>query len=258
VTEGISRRTLLKAAGLGGAAVAVPGGVAAQAAHQHMAQAAAGDPLQGNSASSSSGSNDVLFFFNDEEAQFIEAAIDRLIPPDPEWTGAAGAGVLYYIDRQLASAYGAGGRMYLNGPWVPNAPSQFGYQLRYSPAELYRVGIEQFRQHVRESSNGQEFWQLAPAAMDGFLTSLERGDVSLPSVPGPVFFETLLANTIEGFFSDPAYGGNRDMVGWRMVGFPGAYAAYLDVVDRHNMVYDRRPISFADQRARQAHLNTHR
>ena len=38
----------------------------------------------------------------------------------------------------------------------------------------------------------------------------------------------------KGFFADPIYGGNRDMVAWKMIGFPGARYDYLDWVDRHN------------------------
>lgn len=253
MSQGLSRRTLLKAAGLSGAAALMPAAAEAQTpSHAHAVNMPAGAVTQPGSASA-----DVLFFFNDQEAQFIGAAVERLIPSDPEWPGAAQAGVLFYIDRQLSSAYGAGGRMYLKGPWKPDAPSQFGYQLRQSPAELYRIGIAETRQYVLDNFNQQEFWQLSPASMDQVLQAVESGEARLPSIPGPVFFETLLANTIEGFFADPAYGGNRDMVGWRMVGFPGAYAAYIDVVDNHGAAFNRRPLSFADQQARNAHLNGH-
>jgi gluconate 2-dehydrogenase gamma chain len=65
-------------------------------------------------------------------------------------------------------------------------------------------------------------------------------------VPSAIFFETLLANTIEGYFADPSYGGNRDMVGWRMIGFPGAYAAYLPVYTHHGMRFEREPMSIGD------------
>jgi hypothetical protein len=60
---------------------------------------------------------------------------------------------------------------------------------------------------------------------------------------------TLLANTIEGYFADPAYGGNRDTVSWRMIGFPGAYAAYLGVYTHHGIRYDRGPLSMAHSHA---------
>ena len=248
MTKGLSRRDLFKSAGVAGIAAVVPPALA-QPAPEPAADDAA--PSSANLAAA-----DVLFFFNDEEARFIEAVVERLIPADPQWPGAAEAGVLYYIDHQLASAYGAGGRMYLRGPWSPDAAPEQGYQLRFTPAELYRIGIEEARAHIRDTT-GSEIWDLAPAAMDAALKDLETGRAQLPSLPAAVFFETLLANTIEGFFGDPAYGGNRDMVGWRMVGFPGAYAAYLEEVDIFDFNYQREPIGMADQQARLRHLHDH-
>ena len=53
-------------------------------------------------------------------------------------------------------------------------------------------------------------------------------------VKGAEFFALLLQNTQEGFFADPIYGGNRDMAGWKLVGFPGARYDYRDWVERHN------------------------
>jgi gluconate 2-dehydrogenase gamma chain len=148
--------------------------------------------------------------------------------------------------------------MYLKGPWVPDAPAEQGYQLRFTPSELYRIGIEETRQYVRITFPKQEFWDLGAAAMDDVLGKLESGEINLPSFPAPVFFETLLANTVEGFFADPAYGGNRDMVSWRMVGFPGAYAQYPDLVDVYGYPYTRDPIGMANQVARHRHIGSHR
>jgi gluconate 2-dehydrogenase gamma chain len=42
------------------------------------------------------------------------------------------------------------------------------------------------------------------------------------------FFETLRDHTMEGVLGEPAYGGNRDMVGWRLVGFPGHQFGYSE------------------------------
>ena len=61
------------------------------------------------------------------------------------------------------------------------------------------------------------------------------------------------AQLIEGFFSDPIHGGNRDMVGWRMVGFPGAYAGYTELVGRHNLRFERPPRGIAQALAEHAH-----
>ena len=258
MTDGLSRRDLLKSVGVAGVAAAVPAAGSAQVAPASPAQldsatTAVSPPL----AEGATAEPGVLFFFNDVEAKFIEAAVERLIPADPEWPGAGWAGVLNFIDLQLAGAYGVGGRMYLKGPWVPDAPPQQGYQLRFTPAQLYRIGIEETRQYVLSRYNGLEFWELGPPVMDDVLSALESGSVQLPSIPSPVFFETLLANTVEGYFADPAYGGNREMVSWRMVGFPGAYAQYVDLVELYNLPYTRPPISMANHEARHNHLSGH-
>ena len=257
MSDALSRRNLLKAAGAAGAAaMAQPAG----ATPRHLTQASTAPSTEQRppTASPHSASPDVLFFFNDFEARFIEAAIERLIPAEPEWPGAAGAGVLTFIDRQLAAAFGAGARMYLKGPWAPDASPRQGYQLRFTPAELYRIGIEETRQYARANFNDREFWDLGAPVMDEVLTGLESGAISLPSLPAPVFFETLLANTVEGYFADPAYGGNREMVSWRMVGFPGAYGQYADLVELYDLPYTRPPISMANQIARHHHIHSHR
>jgi gluconate 2-dehydrogenase gamma chain len=176
-------------------------------------------------------------FFNPEEAAFVEPAVDRLIPPDERWPGAREAGVSTYIDQQLAGAYGQGARLYAAGPWDPGTPSQ-GYQLPLNPAQLYRTALAAI---AREMA-GRPFGELPPEQQDSFLTRLEQSQVPM-EFPSAQFFDTLLANTVEGFFADPMYGGNRDMVGWRMIGFPGAYAAYLEIYTSHGLRFDREPLS---------------
>ena len=52
--------------------------------------------------------------------------------------------------------------------------------------------------------------------------------------------------TIEGYFSDPVYGGNLGMAAWKMIGFPGAYASYYDLVDKHGMRFEGEPRSLAE------------
>jgi gluconate 2-dehydrogenase gamma chain len=61
-------------------------------------------------------------FFSAAEASFVEAAVERLIPPEPEWPGAGAAGVPNYIDLQLAGPYGAGDRLFLGRPIKPGPP----------------------------------------------------------------------------------------------------------------------------------------
>jgi gluconate 2-dehydrogenase gamma chain len=189
-------------------------------------------------------------FFNPAEAAFIEAAVARLIPKDETGPGAAETGVPEYIDRQLAGAWGAGERLYRSGPWHPGTPSQ-GYQLPFTPSGLFRTAIRT----INETKIG--FEKLEPQSQDAYLDSLQKGSVDLGGVPSKVFFESLLEVTVEGFFCDPAYGGNRDMAAWKMIGFPGAYADFYELVDRHGVAFNAPPTSLAQDARGNVHLLHH-
>jgi len=221
-----SRRRLFQAAGAAGVAAALPAGTA-QA--QQRAPAAA------------------YVFFNPAESAFIEAAVARLIPKDETGPGALEAGVPNYIDKQLGGAWGAGERLYRSGPWQQGVPSQ-GYQLPFTPSELFRTAIRAINEKTK-------FSKLPQKEQDAFLDSLQKGKEDLGGVPSNVFFESLLQVTIEGFFSDPAYGGNRDMVAWKMIGFPGAYADFYEYVDKHNVAYTAPPTSLAQDARGRIHVH---
>jgi gluconate 2-dehydrogenase gamma chain len=178
-------------------------------------------------------------FFTAQDAAFITAAVDRLLPAD-DWPSASQAGVVVYIDRQLAGPYGRGARMYMQGPHAIGTPQQ-GYQMPFTPAQLYRRALDGLAPHL----GGRALAERSPDEQDAFLKRLEAGELMLGEIPSAVFFETLLANTIEGYFADPMYGGNRDMAGWRMIGFPGAHAMYVQWVDKHGIKFDRPPIGIA-------------
>ena len=182
-------------------------------------------------------------FFTAQEASFIQAACARLIPVDELGPGAIEAGVPNYLDKQLAGAWGAGERLYRSGPWQKGTPMQ-GYQLPFTPAELFRHALRGVAADFK--SRNKDFVALSGDEQDAYLESLHADVRDLNGVPSDVFFDTLLAMTIEGFFSDPAYGGNRDMAAWKMIGFPGAYANYYDLVELHGIKVTRAPASIAD------------
>lgn len=234
--ERISRRAFLKGAGAVAAVAVVP--------------ACDGAPPQ-----QSDGERQAYTFLNAQEAAFIEAAVARLIPADELGPGALEAGVPFYIDRQLAGAWGAGAGLYRSGPWQRGVPEQ-GYQLPYTPAELFRNALRALNQDVAKT-NGASFAALTPRAQDKYLEGLESEDNArdLGGVPSHVFFQSLLELTIEGFFADPAYGGNRNMVGWQLVGFPGAYANYYEFVDQHNVAFNRPPMSLSQDASGKVHLH---
>ena len=191
-------------------------------------------------------------FFNAEEALFIEAACERLIPADESGTGAIGAGVPNYLDKQLGGAWGAGERLYRSGPWAPGTPQQ-GYQLPFTPAELFRNCLRAIDRQLGTANT--PFHDMSPDQQDVYLRSLESGAHELDGVPSAIFFDMLLAMSIEGFFADPAYGGNKDMVAWRMIGFPGAYADYYEAIDQHGVKFVRDPLSLAEDGRGHVHLH---
>jgi gluconate 2-dehydrogenase gamma chain len=185
----------------------------------------------------------VYLFFNADEARFIEAACERLIPADELGAGALLAAVPNYIDKQLGGAWGAGERLYRSGPWASGTATQ-GYQLPFTPAELFHTSL---RAIIRDlDASRTPFHAMSADNQDAYLKSLEAGAHELDGVPSSVFFDALLQMTVEGFFSDPVYGGNRDMVAWRMIGFPGAYADYFEAVDRRGVKFEREPMSLAE------------
>src|SRR6202020_965667 len=172
-------------------------------------------------------------YFTPVEATFIEAAVARLIPNDEVGPGGVEANVPVFLDRQLAGPFGRGDHYYLGGPWPKGTPEQ-GYQTRFSPAQLYRAAIAAIDKYVGANFNGVSFSKLAIADQDKALKGLESGEI--PRDDGDhikAFFAMLLQNTKEGYFSDPIYGGNKDMGAWKMIGFPGAHYDYKEWVSRH-------------------------
>lgn len=179
-------------------------------------------------------------FFTPAEAAFVEAAAARLIPGDDLGPGAVEAGAPRFIDRQLAGEFGLGTRWYMQGPWAKGEPTQ-GYQSRLTPAAMYRAAIKAIDAATAAAHEGKRFAELAAADQDVFLSGLETGQIDLGQVAAKAFFELLLQNVVEGFWSDPIYGGNRDMVGWKLIGFPGARYDNTPFVSRHGEAYPLPP-----------------
>jgi gluconate 2-dehydrogenase gamma chain len=230
-----ARRQVLKAitVGLPGAALVAR----VQAADAPAPSAAA--PVAANT------STPTWQFFNTDEATLMESIVARLIPSDELGPGAREAGAVVYIDRQLAGAWGNGDQFYRSGPFANGTPQQ-GYQLSYTPAEMFRAGLSRFAQAVRSANGGKSFGDLDPAAQDDMLARMEAGKLDFSPLPSAVFFSALMDATVEGYFCDPIHGGNRDMVGWKLVQFPGAYASYSNDIERHGVAFVRAPVSIAD------------
>jgi gluconate 2-dehydrogenase gamma chain len=180
-------------------------------------------------------------FFTPDEGAFVDAAVSRFIPNDDLGPGAKEAGVTVFIDSQLAGPYGKGSDWYMQGPWEHGTKTQ-GYQSRRGPAELYRAAIKAIDDYCKGKYSGKSFAALAPGQQDDVLKGVEGGNIKFKNVDGKTFFKLFLQNTTEGFFSDPIYGGNRDMVGWKLIGFPGARYDYRPYVKKHNQKLGLAPV----------------
>ena len=81
------------------------------------------------------------------------------------------------------------------------------------------------------------FELLGPAAQDAKLKQIE----------GTLFFSLLRQNTVEGMFSDPMHGGNKDMIGWQLIGFPGPRMNnYYDIEKHYGEAFRPKPASLRE------------
>lgn len=184
--------------------------------------------------------------FSEEQAAIVDALTARILPGSPEDPGAREAGVIYYIDHLLSRNSGIHEATYTAGPyartyegdtpsgeddddtiWVKTSEiSRYGYQAPLSPLQVYEIALPLVQEHARqqygaavqelgEDDQDQIVWDLLDQKVGGF-----------EQFSSMAFFHTLRRHTTEGMFSDPAYGGNRDLVGWKLIGYPGAQRAY--------------------------------
>jgi len=229
--DGFDRRAFLKSA-VAGSAVAATANIP--------------PPAQAQPTAAQSASTGGYAFLNAEEAAFIEALVDHMVPADALTPKGTDIGLNIFIDRALAGGWGKGDRLYMQGPWKQGVPSQ-GYQLPMTPADLYRSGIAAANV-VCVKSYGKSFDKLSEAQREEFLLNLQAGKVTFDNgPPARVFFTTLYQSVMEGMFSDPMYGGNRNKAGWKLIGFPGVIAVHHQNVEKfRDKQFPADPVGIAD------------
>ena len=190
-------------------------------------------------------------FFTEHEWSTIEAATARIIPTDHD-PGAREARVIVFIDRYVSgidyvfAAADGSGFLKLTGK---AADAWRGRQFKMQ--ELYRQGVRHLDALARGDSGphrrglvsgsgedgGRRFIDLPEEEQDQVLIALSgapKPSMVTLGTQEPVttflqgsfdedlsFFATLCLHTRQGFYSDPVYGGNKDQVGWKVIGFPG-------------------------------------
>ena len=180
-------------------------------------------------------------YFTQEEWAFLHAACARLIPTDENGPGALELGVPEFIDREMDGPFGHAEKWYMQGPFASALP-ELGYQSPLTPRAVYRAGIGAVDAHCRRMFGNKSFPELPGTAQDSVLTDLEKGALDFENVSGTSFFGFLLQNTKEGYLADPIHGGNKNLESWKMIGFPGARADFLDWVDKYGARYPLGPV----------------
>jgi len=236
----IPRRQFLKAAGAAGV-----GGAAITGLPSTSAAETAGVQANSSSTSPTAAAPEGRLVLTRTEDAFLTAAVDVLIPADELSPSGSDCGLVTFIDRQLASAWGGGARMYRSGPFEQGTPEQ-GYQLALTPRDFFSAGIAAANDWSK-TTYGKLFDLLAPAQRVEALKAMQAGTAEFAGLDSRVFFQRLLTITMEGFFSDPIYGGNRNMASWRMLQFPGLPALYATKFEEfRNKRYLAEPHSIAE------------
>ena len=182
-------------------------------------------------------------YFTADEGRAVEALADRIIPPDPQTPGGKDAGCAVFIDRQLAGPYGRAEGHYTRPPFMPGTKQQ-GPQSADGPAATYRKALAALDRLLPVEPIRASASPILPTSKRTNCSRASRTarQNSKASTANPS--STLVIKDMqEGFFADPLYGGNRDMVAWKMIGYPGARYNYLDWVERHNERFPLPPVS---------------
>ncbi|MDO5627396.1 MAG: gluconate 2-dehydrogenase subunit 3 family protein [Mobilicoccus sp.] len=212
---------------------------------------------------------DALRVLNPDQARTLDAMVARIIPGTAEEPGAREAAVIYYIDHLLESHSGHPSPAYMQGPfartyegdtppadtddnvvWIKaDELSRYGRQSPFVPLQMYQMGLPRL-DVLSEARFGSDFADASEDDQDALLEALEDAeddDVTdvFDDLSADDFFDLVREHTLQGFLADPAYGGNRDLVGWRHIGFPGARRSFApaDFVDEN---YDVTPQSLLD------------
>jgi gluconate 2-dehydrogenase gamma chain len=141
-----------------------------------------------------------LLFLNPREAATIDAFVGHIIPSEEGSPGAREAGVTEYIDRSLS-----------------------GFMRDLQP--VYREGLAELEAFA-VGGFGAAYLELDDEAQRVIVGRLDELSGTHPDAFLGQFYRIVREHTVQGFFGDPAYGGNRDLAGWKLVGFPGAQWGY--------------------------------
>jgi gluconate 2-dehydrogenase gamma chain len=156
-------------------------------------------------------------------------------------------GVPEFLDRHMQTPYANGGIWYMQGPFLEAAP-EFGYQGRLNLRETLRLGIKSMDTHCKKTYDGKVFAELSTAQQEDLLKAAEGGKLALDDIAPKLFFSNLLNEVRNGYFADPSHGGNKNMGAWKMIGYPGMRADYMDWITVRDKPYPLAPVDLSGRR----------
>jgi len=228
----LSRRKFLKTSGyvaggaIGGGILGSLLGVNFGNQTQHVTTPTESQPINHQRA--------LMFFTRMKDFDILSAATERIFPEDDNGPGAIALGVPYFIDHQLAGAYGNNDREYMQGPFHQGTDYQ-GYQFRLKRNEIFMEGIRALERESNSAHN-TSFTDLEGEQQDAILREFENDNIQLKGVTSSGFFDLLRSATLAGAYADPLYNGNNNMDGWRMKEYPGHQMTYLEHIEKEEFV----------------------
>lgn len=183
-----------------------------------------------------------MFFRRFEDFVVLEQAVECIFPKDDNGSGAIGLGVPYFIDKQLAGSWGMNGKDYRQGSYAEAGPSTDDSVL--NRGDIFLMGLRKMNEYSQKQFD-TTFDKAEEEQKIEILEAFEAGEVDMKGVTSSGFFTLLRESTLEGAYSDPLYGGNKGMEGWKMKEHPGAVASYIDIIE--NEEFEKMdPVSLTD------------
>ena len=187
------------------------------------------------------------FFARYEDFVVLAAATELIFPKDDNGPGAIDLDVPYFIDKQLAGTWGVNDDDYRQGPFDEKKVKEAPDTANHARANRGKIFLDGLRTMNAESQKRFDTtYDKATEEQQGeIMSDLENDKLKMKTLPSSGFFALLKEATLQGAFSDPLYGGNKNMEGWKMREYPGARASYTDLIDSEDFqVLD--PISLTD------------
>lgn len=227
--ERLSRRKFIKNSGIAVGGLAA-GGVIGGSIPWRKNTETKNEQNAGKETGGAKNYNRALMNFTKAEFAVVEAASERIFPKDDNGPGATDLGAAFYIDHQLAGSYGFNARDYMEPPFFHGEDVQ-GYQGRLKRREVFKIGLRELQNYSNQQYD-KSFTKLSEEEQEQVLQDFQKDEVKLATISTSGFFDLLRSMTLEGLYSDPLYGGNINMDGWRMKDYPGNVMSYKDIIEK--------------------------